>query len=419
MPLFKRTYVHTKGAPKVVWSYSFAIDKVKYQKNGFSTQKEAKDAEMERWRAVTHRMNKPVAIKNVSFELWLPEFIKYRTTMRKSPNTISHEAARGKALCKHFGNRLITNIDIPDIEAFVKLRRDSGVSSRTINLELTFLRTFFKNAMNHYVAKFNPAREVTNLPEDEDKEEVWIPTREEFMRFVKVAETLSTSAVFVPWLWFRAYTGTRPAESMFMEWKDIDFENNCIWVRPKIGNPLKNRKKRRIPLHPELKPILLAWRTEWEKIQNRRIGRNERQGLSGHRTEVHDWVFFHPHNHGDKVERYLRSFEQARKLSGLPKMKPYTLRHYFISVCLMSTRDLYAIAKWTGHKNIKMIQEVYGHLFDDYSAGEMAKVKVRPDLPGDSPKTGEETSRIAPVPIAESGSEIELKPDLALVSGDD
>ena len=53
-------------------------------------------------------------------------------------------------------------------------------------------------------------------------------------------------------------------------------------------------------------------------------------------------------------------------------MTSHTLRHYFISQGVMSG----TIIKWTGHRNTRMIEEVYGHLNDGYRKEEMAKLKV-------------------------------------------
>jgi integrase len=37
---------------------------------------------------------------------------------------------------------------------------------------------------------------------------------------------------------------------------------------------------------------------------------------------------------------------------------------------------MFTIAKWTGHANTRMIEEVYGHLNTEYRRGQMAMLKV-------------------------------------------
>lgn len=376
MGTYPRTYTR-KGKEITIWSYKFEIDGETYYEGGFKTCKEARDAEIKRLKSLNSRMNKPLAKCAITFEQWLPEFIKYRQTIQKSPNTVEKERGRGKVLAQHFGNCRVNEIGSPDIIEYISLRQADGISARTINLELTFLRSFFKHAKENQLVEYNSGKEVPNLPQG-IKDEVWIPSKQEFLRFVEAAKTLPTATYFVPWIWFRAYTGTRPTESVYVEWSDLDFEKNEIKIRPKDGNPLKNRRSRTIPMHPELRPILLAWRVEWAKAQQKH---NERYGLAEGKVQ-HDWVFFNPQNHDERVKRFLRSFEHARTFSHLPKMTPHTLRHYFISQCIMSGKNLFTIAQWTGHRNTKMIEEVYGHLYKDYSASEMASVAIVPTPPG-------------------------------------
>jgi integrase len=52
-----------------------------------------------------------------------------------------------------------------------------------------------------------------------------------------------------------------------------------------------------------------------------------------------------------------------------------TLRHYFISQCNAKI-DLLAIARWVGHRGIKMIEGVHGHLLTEYCQEQMSKVRI-------------------------------------------
>jgi integrase len=206
------------------------------------------------------------------------------------------------------------------------------------------------------------------MPPPTDKDEVWIPTENEFLSLVAAAESLPYAYGIVPWLWLRALSGLRPAESFFLEWADLDMENNLIWVRPKTGNPIKNRRKRRVPMHPALKPILLKWKQDWDVIQQRHI---ERKGGSGHQ-----WVFFNPHDHDAQTKCFRRSFDAARLKAGLPQMNSYSLRHFFASRCIADRIDMFTISRWMGHRNTKMVEEVYGHLMQDRSTAEMGRVRA-------------------------------------------
>ncbi len=202
-------------------------------------------------------------------------------------------------------------------------------------------------------------------------DEKWIPTHEEFLRFVKAAESCPFGGYMVPWLWFRAYTGTRPSESCHIEWSDLDFERGLIHIRPKEGHQLKNARFRVVDMHPELRPILEQWKKVWAELYRRRMKRYPD-------SKDHNWVFIHPRHHAERCKGFLRTFDQARQKADLPRMTSHTLRHYFISQCVMSEIPFFTIARWVGHRNTKMIEETYGHLTPGYQSAQMLKLRITP-----------------------------------------
>lgn len=211
---------------------------------------------------------------------------------------------------------------------------------------------------------------MVSLPETHCEQ--WIPTDEEFRKFVDAAAKTTTGRYLTPWIWLRAYTGMRPRESFYLEWDDIDFDEDQVHVRPKEGNVLKNRRFRVIEMHAELKKILLEWRKEWlhlRAVWERRHGKDW----------GHDWIFIRPGDHAKRAQGFRRAFYEARDEAKLPKMASYTLRHYFISYCVMNDIPFFTIAKWVGHKNTKMIEEVYGHLNTKYRAEQMKKLRIVPE----------------------------------------
>ncbi len=156
---------------------------------------------------------------------------------------------------------------------------------------------------------------------------------------------------------------------------------NClpVLVRPKVGpkavekNQVKDGQFRAIPIHPDLKPALMKWREIWES----------KQAQAG---RTHDWIFFHPVFPDKRALGFRRSFEEACKNAGLPNMRSYDLRHFFISEAVMAGCELMIIARWAGHGSVRMIERVYGHLRPDYHAAQIAKIgfaaKITPSVQG-------------------------------------
>jgi integrase len=247
--------------------------------------------------------------------------------------------------------------------------------NRTINLELNSMRCMFRYAEELGYAGVNPAKWVKNLRETLTVEH-WIPKPEELAHFVAEAERTYSGDVLVAWIWFMAYTGTRPREALFVEWQDIDFEHNRILIRPKPGNPLKNGRSRYVDLHPELRTKMLAWRDSWNTTFERRARRHPDE-----ESPPHQWLFYNPHGQRARAESFLRGFQIARDKAELPQMTPYTLRHFFISYCVMKEIPMLTITRWVGHTSSKMIEQVYGHLSPAFTAQQMRRFNIEPTAP--------------------------------------
>jgi len=66
------------------------------------------------------------------------------------------------------------------------------------------------------------------------------------------------------WFSFFLYTGMREQEVMYAYWSDIDFESNAIKVSRKaeLNWDPKRYKERQIPMHSNLRAVLLKWRDQ-------------------------------------------------------------------------------------------------------------------------------------------------------------
>lgn len=253
------------------------------------------------------------------------------------------------------------------------------LANRSVNLELNTLRCLFRFAVDCQCARENPVERVKTLREP--RHDHWIPTPAELARFVSQAEETYSGKVLAAWIRFMAYTGARPREALFVEWCDIDFERQQIVIKPKPGNPLKSGKARYVELHDELKAILLAWRAEWKSTFEVRAARHP-----GEATPPHDWLFYNPRKQLERADSFNTCFETVRKRANLPGMTPYTLRHFFVSYCVMNGIDFLTISRWVGHSSTHMIEQVYGHLTPEYRARQMGKFAISPK-PAEPPAT--------------------------------
>ena len=210
---------------------------------------------------------------------------------------------------------------------------------------MVLLRNIYRFAIAKGFAVDNPAKQVPYKPCK--RKELSILTPEEFARFIEEAGKTRTGQQMVIWLWVQALAGTRPSESLFLEWEDLDFQRETILIRekPEYGNPLKKDASRVIEMHPRLKELLSAWREQWAK-------------LCDGKSPPHQWVFVHPAHPARRSDGFRTAFRHARTKAGLPKLRPYDLRHLFCSFALMNKIDKDVIRRWMGHKSFQMIDQI-------------------------------------------------------------
>ena len=369
MAVFKRQY-RTKRCLKSVWAYQFQRNGRLHAESGFASRADALAAEEEKKRQLRFDDLHSVEVKESTLREFLPLYIQHRRATRAA-GTADREERFGRQIAKLFGDRLLSSITPADIHAYIAQRKGDGLANRSVNLELNMLRCIFRFALECQYVRENPVKEIKSLRET--RHDHWIPSPEELARFADEASKTYSGKVLSAWIWFMAYTGSRPREALFVEWCDIDFDRQQIVIRPKDGNPLKNGKARYVELHDELKTILLAWRNEWKQTFDVRAARHPDES-----TPPHDWVFYNPKDQLARVDSFNTCFEKARNAAVLPRMTPYTLRHFFVSYCVMNGIDFLTISRWVGHGSTHMIEQVYGHLTPEYRASQMGKFRISP-----------------------------------------
>ncbi len=369
MAVRKRQY-RTKRSIKRIWEYQFQRDGCLHTKSGFASRADALAAEEEIKRQLRFDELHSVEVRESTLQDFLPLYIQHRRATR-AEGTANREERFGRQIAKLFGGRLLSSISPANVHAYIAQRKGDGLANRSINLELNMLRCIFRFALECQYVRENPVKEIKSLREP--RHDHWIPTPEELARFAQEASTTSSGKVLTAWIWFMAYTGARPREALFAEWCDIDFDRQQIVIKPKDGNPLKNGKARYVELHEELKVLLLAWREEWKRTFDDRARRHP-----GETTPPHDWVFYNPGDQLKRADSFSKGFKKARKSSMLPKMTPYTLRHFFVSYGVMNGIDFLTISRWVGHGSTHMIEQVYGHLTPEYRAKQMGKFNISP-----------------------------------------
>ena len=145
--------------------------------------------------------------------------------------------------------------------------------------------------------------------------------------------------VFKPMLTFLAYTGCRPCEAYALKWKQIDFDKGEILIDSGRvygieGTPKTKAGRRIIPMLP---PVRAALRLLKEQRLVVEMGRHVFLTRKGQPINENTALY--------------RAWTSALKNAGLPRRRPYELRHSFASNMLAAGMPIPFISRMIGHAN--------------------------------------------------------------------
>jgi integrase/recombinase XerC len=224
------------------------------------------------------------------------------------------------------------------IRALIARLHRQGLGSRSLQRQLSAIRSFYRWLMKEGWAEHNPAASVRapkaarKLPATLDADAI---TR---LLDIKDDSPLARRDRAIMELFYSS--GLRLSELAGLQWNQLDFSSGLVTVTGK-GN-----KTRMVPLGSYAASALL----EWRKVRGEFAGFEQPQ------------VFVS--NRGNPIST--RSIQARVKYwaqrQGLPqKVYPHLLRHSFASHMLESSGDLRAVQELLGHADISTTQ-VYTHL---------------------------------------------------------
>ncbi len=268
-------------------------------------------------------------------------------TMRKlSPRTQS-SYIRVVANFTRFLTRSPDTADAEDLRRYQLHLVEQGVSSTSINANITGLKLFFETTLDRPEAmkKMRHIYEPRRLPE--------ILSFGEVTRLLQAAGSLKYQAAFSV-----AYgAGLRASEVVHLKVSDIDSDSDRMNLRIEQG---KGQRDRHALLSPGLLKILRAW---W------------RDGQAKHKLLPGGWMFPGQNPVEPMSTRQLnRAFHLARNAAEIDKrVSLHSLRHAFATHLLEQGEDIRVIQVLLGHKKIentarytqvatKLLREITGPL---------------------------------------------------------
>lgn len=224
------------------------------------------------------------------------------------------------------------------IRQYISQRHRRGLSGKSLQRELSAIRTFYRYLMTEGWVKHNPAelvqapKTVRHLPETLDVDQL---TR---LLEIEAKTDLEKRDHAILELFYSS--GIRLSELIGLNISDIDRHEKIIEVTGK-GN-----KTRRVPVgRPALKAIetWLEVRTKLAAVAEKAVFVSQKGNRLSPRS----------------VQQRIKLWQQKQGID--VRLYPHLLRHSFASHVLESSQDLRAVQELLGHANISTTQ-IYTHL---------------------------------------------------------
>ena len=225
----------------------------------------------------------------------------------------------------------LSEIQLEHLEAYKTLQLEKNRPSSARNT-MQVISTMLNHAAKHDYIRKNPALQLSKIKGIEKNKKRFLSKDES--KAVLVATKGTYLAMFVL---VAIYSGLRRRELIHLEFSDVDFKKKLLYVRNKGGYQTKSRKERVLPLHREL----------WSFFKGKSEG-----------------LCFPYEGRIIQEDTASRNFKTMMTNAGLDDVGLHTLRHTFVSHCLMSGVSMWEVSRWAGHSS-SYVTELYGHLEPD------------------------------------------------------
>jgi len=277
-------------------------------------------------------------------EQMLAEFLNALTVeKRASEHTVKSYQRDLKHLSRYCTNKLIEqwpNVQQNDIRSHIAGRHRSGLSSKSLQRELSAIRSFYDFLLKKRAADINPAQHI-KAPKQSRK----LPKTLDVDQVTGLLEAGAGSALEIRDLaMFELFysSGLRLSELSALDLSELDLADRSLKILAGKGG-----KSRVLPIGGKAVAAIENWLQQRRKIADASAESAVFISLRGKRIGQRN------------IE--LRLAQWCEKKDIAEHIHPHMLRHCFASHLLESSQDLRAVQELLGHSNISTTQ-IYTHL---------------------------------------------------------
>jgi integrase len=284
---------------------------------------------------------------------------------------------RIKADFRHWWTTPMTDLTPAKIDTWRTTERERGVSARTVNRNLSRLRSACAKAVEWGVLPAIPFASVKPLRYDKTLKVRYLTPEQEAVLYAALeareAKLREERERFNDWRAARNLdplppyptpfadylrplvlvvrnTGLRRSEALGLQWCNVDLAHKVITV---TGRRSKSAQTRRVPLNV----VALETLRQWREL---RAPSSEDSYVFGRDPE-------------DRQLRICAAWRNVRKAAGLGDLRFHDLRHNFASKLVQKGTDLNTVRELLGHASIDMTL-VYAHLAPEGLAAAVERI---------------------------------------------
>ncbi len=301
-----------------------------------------------------------------TFNQWSAHFLHHLQHERRlSPHTIKNYSRDLQLIgnwCTEAGLSDWQHLNPHQVRGYVAKRHRSGVSGKTIQRELSSLRSLFNYLLREGVAENNPAQGI-KAPKVKRRLPATLDT-DQLSSLLDVTDDTPLSLRDLAMLELFYSSGLRLAELVSINLHDLDLKSTLLQVTG------KGAKTRQVPIGRKAVAAL----KRWIKVRGDLAKGDEPALFISNRGSR-----ISPRTIQQRVKQWALQHGASRNIH------PHLLRHSFASHLLESSGDLRAVQELLGHADISTTQ-IYTHLDFQHLANVYDKAHPRAKRKKDKPE---------------------------------
>ena len=348
-----------KETNKWLFDISNGFNPVTHERNriirrGFRTKQEALKAE--EIYIATH-CNKAISSKNITFDM-LYSMMKQTdiTEERKESYIKTQEYSYNKHFKKYFEKAIISKLTQSDMLAFRDELLKKDLSNNTVNKQMVLLKKLMNIAVKKQYIAENPCHNIKKLKQKTPEIDFW--TVKEFKQFLSLCKDDEEAYRLIFLVAFS--TGMRIGEILALTWRDIDLDDETIYVTKTLirgtqfrsSTPKTDNSIRKVTIQNSLITTLIKWK------------QHQQQLLAPYFKDTEDLQIFQYVPSFINYDNVRRKYNDiCKRDSTLKRIRIHDIRHSHVAFLIHNEEKEIVIKERLGHSTIKITYDIYGHLY--------------------------------------------------------